>query len=64
LGSGRRGSSMELLPYRVKRTTMDPLFFVLASRFVDPFILISQKGPLRGDSYSGADIFLRLKYEW
>ena len=55
---------MELLPYRVKRTAMDPLFFVLASRFVDPFILISQKGPLRGDPYSGAEIFLRLKYEW
>jgi hypothetical protein len=40
------------------------LFFVLASRFVDPFTLISQKGPLGGDTYGGAEIFLKLKYEW
>jgi hypothetical protein len=38
---------------------MDPLFFVLASRFVDPFTLVSQKGPLGGDTYGG-----KLKYEW
>jgi hypothetical protein len=40
------------------------LFFVLASRFVDPFTLVSQKGPLGGDTYGGAEIFLKLKYEW
>src|SRR5688500_6801161 len=39
------------------------LFFVLASRFVDPFALVSQKGPLGGDTYGGAEIFLKLKYE-
>ncbi len=38
---------------------MDRLFFVLASRFVDPFTLVSQKGPLGGDTYGG-----KLKYEW
>jgi hypothetical protein len=41
-----------------------PLFFVLASRFVDPFALISQKGALGGDTYGGPEIFLKLKYEW
>src|SRR5688572_9415764 len=41
-----------------------PVFFVLASRFVDPFALVSQKGPLGGDTYGGAEIFLKLKYEW
>jgi hypothetical protein len=40
------------------------LFFVLASRFVDPFALVSQKGPLGGDTYGGPEIFLKLKYEW
>jgi hypothetical protein len=41
-----------------------PVFFVLASRYVDPFALVSQKGPLGGDTYGGAEIFLKLKYEW
>ncbi len=40
------------------------LFFALASRFVDPFAVVSQKGPLGGDTFGGAEIFLKLKYEW
>lgn len=40
------------------------LFFLVASRFIDPFAVVSQKGPLGGDTFGGAEIFLKLKYEW
>jgi hypothetical protein len=60
----RTGSSRWRYASLLLLTIAFALFFVLANRFIDPFALISQKGPLGGDTYEGAEIALKLKYEW
>src|SRR5689334_2038406 len=40
------------------------VFFLIADRFAEIFAFVHMKGPLGSDTREGAEMMLKLKYEW